>query len=288
MRSIPFLLREALINLRRHGLMTVAAVTTIGVALTLVGAFVLTFQQITAMSKRTVDAFEMRVFCRREIEKDRVKTLEKRLGKLPEVASVEYRASKDAFADATKHLPIDTEGIPNLMPDTFVVKLTDASAGPKVAEIVRGWKPEIENVDLPEEEMKVVVKLVAFLRTLGGIGGILLLFGALVVVMNTIRLSVFSRRREIKIMQIVGAKPWFIRLPMLIEGLIHGLLGGLIATLALFVLRHYTDQLALQIPLIASYTVAFDLASFGGGLLGTGALLGVIGSFLSVHRYLRD
>ena len=146
---------------------------------------------------------------------------------------------------------------------------------------------EVENVDVPEEELKVVVRLADFIRNLGLLGGALLLFGALVVVVNTIRLSVFSRRREIQIMKIVGATPGFIRLPMLMEGLIHGVAGALIATLALSGLLRYTDTLTAAIPLLASYLEPVNLPRLAGVLVAGGGLLGAGGAWLSLYWYLR-
>jgi cell division transport system permease protein len=285
-RSFPFLLREALINLRRHGLMTVAAVTTIAVALSLMGAFYLTFTQLRTVSRRTVDAFEMRVFCRPKLTPEKLKETEEKLRSLPGIAEVSYRSHDDAFADAAKSLPIDTAGLPNLMPDTFVVKLRSAEQTAATAREIRSWMGEVENVDVPEEELKVVVRLADFIRNLGLLGGALLLFGALVVVVNTIRLSVFSRRREIQIMKIVGATPSFIRLPMLIEGLIHGVMGGTLATFALAGLVHYTTTLTQAIPLLSSYLEPVRLPEVALGLILGGGALGACGALLSVHRYL--
>lgn len=285
-RAFPFLLREALINLRRHGLMTVAAVTTIGVALTLIGSFYLTFVQLRSMSRRTVDAFEMRVFCRPELTAETLKSTEEKLRALPGVADVTYRSRDDAFADASKSLPIDTEGLPNLMPDTFVVKLRSAEQTAGIAAEIRSWMGEVENVDVPEEELKVVVRLAEFIRNLGLLGGGFLLLGALVVVVNTIRLSVFSRRREIQIMKIVGATPGFIRLPMLLEGLLHGVVGGILATLALAGLLHYTNTLTAAIPLLASYLEPVSLPKIAASLILGGGVVGAGGALLSVHRYL--
>ena len=287
MRAFPFLLREALINLRRHGLMTVAAITTIGVALTLVGAFYLMFMQVQTISHRTIDACEMRVFCRAELTPEALKETERKLRALPGVTSVVYRSKDEAFADAAKSLPIDMAGLPNLMPDTFVVKLQRAEQASPNAAAIRAWSAEVENVDVPEEELKAVMRIAAFLRTIGLLGGALLLFGALVVIVNTIRLSVFARRREIKIMQIIGATSGFIRLPMLLEGLIHGIAGGLLATGGLAALVRYTDQLLLQIPLLTRYLEPVSLLHLGGLLLLSGCLLGAGGAAFSLHRYLK-
>ena len=114
-----------------------------------------------------------------------------------------------------------------------------------------------------------------------------MLFGALVVVSNTIRLSVFNRRREIRIMQIVGAAPWFIRLPLFVEGLIHGLLGGAIACASLYGVDRSARALITDvIPMLTRYFARVDMPLFCTVILGIGATIGAIGSLLSIHRYL--
>jgi cell division transport system permease protein len=251
------------------------------------GAFYVTFSQLRTMSKRTVDAFEMRVFCRPELPNETLRELQQKLESLPGVSEVRYRSKQDAFADAAKSLPIDTEGLPNLMPDTFIVKLRSAEKTTATAKTIRSWMGEVENVDVPEDELQVVVRLTDFVRNLGLLGGALLVFGTLVVVVNTIRLSVFSRRREIQIMKIVGATPGFIRLPMLVEGLIHGVAGALLATLALTGLLHYTETLTAAIPLLASYLEPINVPKLALFLVTGGGLLGAGGAWLSLARYLR-
>lgn len=288
MRALPFLLKEALVNLRRHRLMTAAAITTIAAALTLFGAFALAFHQVQTLLGHSIDAFEVRVFSRPGLRSGDLSALTARLRALPEVASVTYLPREQAFAEAARDLPIDTAGIPNVFPDTFVLKLRSAAQAPQVARTIRGWRREVENLDLPEQEMHTLVKIAGFVRTLGALLGTLLLLGTLVVVANTIRLSVFSRRREIRIMQIVGATPWFIRLPLLIEGLIHGAAGGAAAALLLTGGVRYVDsQIVRDIPLIAAHAAPVDLLRLGLWLTAGGVALGVGGSLLSIRRYLR-
>ena len=88
-------------------------------------------------------------------------------------------------------------------------------------------------------------------------------------------------------MQIIGATSGFIRLPMLLEGLIHGIAGGLLATGGLAALVRYTDQLLLQIPLLTRYLEPVSLLHLGGLLLLSGCLLGAGGAAFSLHRYLK-
>jgi len=137
MRAFPFLLREALVNLKRHGLMTVASVTTIAVSLALLGGFVLTFYQVSTAARRAVDDFEMRVFCRQGVPKSALPALGKRIRKLDGVGTVRYLSKEDAFREQTRDLPIDLSGIPNQMNETFVVKLADPGRAPAIARTIR-------------------------------------------------------------------------------------------------------------------------------------------------------
>lgn len=288
MRSLPFLLHEAFINLRRHGIMTAAAITTLAVSLLLVGCFGIALYQLRHMISRTVSGFEMRVFCRQEITPVQRTDLERRLKAMPQLAQVTYLGKEEAFAEQTRNLPIDTEGIQNLLPDTFVVKLRDPKDASPVAAQVRSWSAEVESVDLPEEELKTVVRIGKLFGNLGLLGSGLLGFGALMVVMNTVRLSVFARRREIQIMRTVGATPWFIRLPMLIEGILHGVAGGLLASGLLALVGQSASQLTSQVTLIAANTAPIDPLRIAFALVAAGAALGALGSLLSVRRYLRS
>jgi len=288
MRSFFFLIREAFINLRRHGLMTVAAITTIAVTLSLLGAFGLTFYEMRMATNRAAGEFEMHVYCREQVTKDELPGIEQRLRALSGVASVRYLSKERAFAEYARDLPIDTQGIPNKFNETFVLKMSDPKRATEVASTVRGWHGEVQEVSLPEAEMGGVLKIMDFLRMLGIVGGTLLLFGALLVVSNTIRISVFTRRREIRIMQIVGATPWFIRLPLLFEGLIHGIMGGLISGLVLALIDRSTRSLVADvIPMLSRYFTPVDMVYLGLAVAAAGSLIGVAGSLLSMRRYLR-
>ncbi len=283
-----FLLHEALTNFRRHGLMTMAAITTIAVSLALLGGFLLTFYQVSNAARRAVDAFEMRVFCRQEIRKEALPALKQRITALQGVASVRYLSREQIWAEQTKNYPIDTSGIPNQMPDTFVVKLSDARRATALSEEIRNWRESVDSVDLPESEMNSVLRIADFLRNVGMAGAFVLVGGALIVVSNTIRISVFARRREIKIMQLVGATPWFIRFPLLIEGMLHGLLGGALAALCLLGAGHSLGNLVREnVPMLVPYLASVDMLRFGLALALGGALLGAGGSLVSIRRYLR-
>lgn len=286
-RSLPFLLREAMTNLRRHRFMTIAAITTIAVALALLGAFLVTFYEIDTATRRAVSDFEVRIFCRTNLPKKGVEKLGPKIRALPGVSTVTFRSREQVWDEQKKNYSIDISGIPNQMNDTYIVKLSDPERVGEIAKTVRGWS-EVQEAAVPEDELNGVRRVAGFLRNVGGISSVVLLFGSLVVVSNTIRASVAARHREIKIMQIVGASPSFIRTPLLLEGLIHGAVGGILACLCLYLVGHYVDGLIrTTVPMLLPYGGPIDLRSFSLALIGAGALIGTGGSLLSMHRYLR-
>ena len=282
-----FLIREAFANLRRHSFMTAAAVTTIAAALALLGAFLVTFYEVDTATQHAAADFEMRVFCRLGIKNSERNAVRGKLRALPGVARVQFSSRQEIWAEQSRKAAIDVSGIPNPMNDTFIVKLSEPGKAGDVAQTVRQWD-EVFSVELPETEIGRVVQIARFFRNIGAISAVVLLAGALLVVSNTVRISVFARRREIKIMQIVGATPWFIRFPLFLEGIIHGLAGGLLACVVLYVVGQYVGGLIRDtVPLLLPYGKPIDMLAFCGAIVGAGALIGASGSLLSIRRYLR-
>jgi cell division transport system permease protein len=136
-----------------------------------------------------------------------------------------------------------------------------------------------------------VQKLLRISDVLGRIGlGIvgLLVFTAAIIISNTIRLTVFARRREIAIMQLVGASSSYVRLPFIFEGLLDGVLGSALALALLEVARYQLlPKLTLALPFLPMRAAGNDQLAFGLELLGTGAAVGIVASWVSVGRYLR-
>ncbi|MBC8137162.1 MAG: FtsX-like permease family protein [Fibrella sp.] len=286
-RSLPFLLGEALRNLRRHALMTVAAISAIAVALTLIGAFALAFYEASEATNHALSEFEMRVFVRRGVARDRARLLQKRIAALPGVESVVFLTREEIFQKQADSSALDVTGIPNFMTDTLNVRLSDADAAKNVTDTIGGF-PEVDEVQAMEQELQTFLHLGRVARTVGLVAGVILLLAALAVVANTVRLSVFMRRREIKIMQIVGASAAFIRLPLLLEGFLHGLAGGGIAALTLWSMGQYVGGLITgNLPQFTPYATPVDFVAVTAYLLLSGAILGGTGSVLAIRRYMK-
>ena len=120
--------------------MTVAAITTIAVALSLIGSFLLTFYQINVATGRAVGDFEMRVFCLQSVKKAQIPKLQARIAALPGVGSVRYVSKEEAYREGTKNYSIDLTGMPNQFNEEFVVKLSNPQRASAIAGEIGSWK----------------------------------------------------------------------------------------------------------------------------------------------------
>ena len=136
----------------------------------------------------------------------------------------------------------------------------------------------------------VQIGFARIVRVIGGSAALGLFAATLFIVQNTIRLTVFARRQEIRIMQLVGATPGFIRLPLLLEGVFHGVLGAVIAGgIVLFCGREVSRFVhTLNSPLVGDVPARLGPPEVIGGLIAIGAFVGLVGSYLSMRRFLRQ
>ncbi len=148
--------------------------------------------------------------------------------------------------------------------------------------------PAVANVEYAQDVVERLLAVSAVLARIGLIIVGLLVATAAIIISNTIRLTVFARRREIAIMQLVGASAAYIRLPFIFEGLIAGIAGAALAVALLDVARfRFLPGLIAELPWLPLHAVTINEWLFALELLAVGAAVGVIGSWVSVGRYLR-
>jgi cell division transport system permease protein len=175
----------------------------------------------------------------------------------------------------------------NPLPDALRVRVVDAERVRVVAASIRKM-PNVANVEYAQDAVQKLLRLSDVLGRIGLGIVVLLVFTAAIIISNTIRLTVFARRREIAIMQLVGASGAYIRLPFICEGLLDGLLGAVVALGLLEIARfQLLPKLFIALPFLPMRSVAIDQTAFALELLGVGALVGVGASWISVNRYLR-
>jgi cell division transport system permease protein len=206
----------------------------------------------------------------------------------PYVKSVTFVSKEEALRQMKIKHPEIVAGLPsNPLPDALEVKATKGENTAKIAQSLNPRPPGVQLVRYGAKTTRKVLKFAHFIEILFAIAGVILLGASTLLIGNTIRLSIFARRREIEVMKLVGASNWFVRGPFMLEGVITGLMGSLAAIILLLVGKE------IALPSILPHlgtepgvkALAFPLTALI--LLGLGLLLGAAGSGLTLRRFLR-
>lgn len=287
---LQFFLGEIRRNFTRNLIMQLTAIGTVTVTIVLLGTFLFTREALGKIGDDVLHKIEISVFLRDGASADAAKALAAKIGADPRVASVVYVSKAEGLREMRERLQgqIDTSLLTqNPLPDALRVKVKRPQDVRAVAETIRAL-PDVASVEYAHD---VVERLLSISEVFGRIGlGVvaLLLFTAAIIISNTIRLTVFARRREIAIMRLVGASGTYIRLPFIVEGLIDGLAGAALAVGILELGRaQLMPKLAAALPFVPLSSTTVEQFWLAAALLGTGALIGVAASWLSVGRYLR-
>lgn len=287
LNTLEFLVGQSAAAIRRNPLVTIAAVTNVAVTLALLGVFFLVALNLHRMADREA--------------KSAVITCE--LSEEVPAADVEAALLADLRIKHTKYVPKEQnlretaekwgrdyhalKLLPNPLPDTIIVHVNDPADIAQVCEDAAQIKG-VRTAWYPEVVTQRILAVARGVKIAGLVAGALLVLAALTVISTTIRLTIYARRREIRIMQLVGATRWFIRLPLLVEGVVYGVVGGVVA--AAVVLVAYAsaeDYMAQNLQFVSMVFDTGFLTVFAVCLVLCGALFGAVGSLTGVHRYLK-
>ncbi len=294
---VDYLARETGQNLVRNAMLTVAAILTVAVSLGMLSAVMLLGYGINNAFARWNDDVSFIVYANADATEEQIASIRTQLEENPQVESVQY-LDADASYDEFKRLFPDDPTITDTvtkeeLPTSFRVKPTNPDA-----DVVKGLadefkaKPGVYSVDFVADAVRLVQNASEKLTNFALIGAIALLIAALLLIFNAIQTAVFSRRREIEVMKLVGATNWFIRVPFVLEGLIQGIAGASVAAVIAKVFEWaWFDSFKGR-----TNQTLFDSIRWTGGefrftvflLFAIGALVGGIGSAASVTWYLRE
>jgi len=287
---IEFLVEEALVNLRRNGLMTLAAIGTVALALAVFGGFGLIIWRLERLANSLPPKFAVDVFLKDSVSRQRAQELQKEFETHPNIASVTFKPKEQAWPEFQKELQQEiTAALPyNPLPDSFIIQLKDPSRTGDVSKWLKSL-PEVDAVRDAKEEVDIILSVATVVRWIGIAGTILLLIATSVIIYNAVRLTVFARRREIRIMQLIGATSGTIRAPFVLEGVVQGLMGAWIACGLIFgvsqLVSHFVMRKLVFIESLGGSPmpvwVVFVVLSVLGAVIG-GAV-----STLSVRKYLQ-
>ena len=285
-----FFLGEVFANFARNKGMQLTAIATVAVTIVMLGAFLYTREMLSKLSAGLLSRIEVSVFLADRVDDKQGRAIAQRIGSDPRVLTVTYIPRAEGLRQLRERLnnEIDTSLLTsNPLPNAIHVRVKrpdDVDAIALALQKVRG-------VDKVVYAQTVVANALRLTETVGkiGLGMILVLvFAAAVIISNTIRLTVFARRREIAIMQLVGATNGYIRGPFLAEGLVAGALGGLLALGILAVARiELVPKMMMTLSFVPFDLARVDEAQLALELLAAGAVVGIVGAWFSVSRYLR-
>jgi cell division transport system permease protein len=294
-RTTKFFIKEGFGNLHKNKTMSTASISSVIAALLVIAIFFIIVMNVDYAASKLESQIEMMVYLQDNLSESIVSSIGKELKTVSAVKDVQFVSKAQALIDLNEkwgdnaYLLEGLEG-DNPLPDSFKVTLTDPTEANTVALAISSIS-NIERVVYGKEELEKLLKATYILRISSLIIISILVFISVFIISNTIKLTVYARRKEINIMKYVGATDWFVRGPFIVEGILLGLLGSLITTLVVGVGYYYTASL-IRNQMIGLLTVT--LMPFGqliGSLtllLGTvGLLIGVIGSMLSVRKFIK-
>ena len=297
LRRAIYFIRKSLSSIRENPFINLVTVGTIAIAMILFGGFLLVFVNLQAVVDRLGGDVEISAYLKEGAAPPAIAALGERLERLPEVEKVVFLSKADALASFRRNNPEDAPLLQELddnpFPASFQVQLApgyrDAEAVTRIAADLSG-DASVAEVEYGEEWIGRFSAFLNLLRAGGLALGAMLVVAVIFVVSNTIRLAVFARRDELEIMQLVGATKLFIRVPYLLEGLIQGGTGAAVALFALWLAWRGFSEQALQsfAPVFGTSRIEFLPKEHAFGLLAGGMLLGVLGSFFAMGRFLRS
>jgi cell division transport system permease protein len=290
--SVDYVARETASNLWRNRLMTIAAVLTVAVSLTLVGAALLLRQGAANASGQWERGTQVTVWMQPNANTQEIHAVSTQLAQLNYVRQpCAYWDKARNFAEAKKILPSDVTAATNEseFPTSFwctPVALSDAS---QVIQTFKGTAG-VDTVTAPLQQIHTEEKVINVLKwVLLGVA-VVLIVSAAVLILNSIRMAIFSRRREVSVMKLVGATNWFIRVPYMSEGLIQGLLGSAISAGAVYILYLFINHAGggsdSSNVFSAMHMTGWEVFSTDIVVVFVGVLIGSLGSAIAIRRFL--
>lgn len=291
-----YVLRETFGNFRRNITLTLASVFTVMVSLSLVGGALLLRQGVDNATQRWKGGIEFIVFMRPDATQGQMQAMADALETNPQVRGVEFTDHDEAFDEFRQMFSNQPDMVEAVSPDVLPTSYRVVPQNPN-PDVVSGLAEEFEDdpgvlrVIAAQDTVRTIDSLSSWLTNGILLVAAVLMIAAVFLVLNTIRMAMYARRREIEVMKLVGATNWFIRIPFMLEGLLQGMVGALVAVASVYALNAwlFTDRLsqAENLRILQGFTVASDEVRFiVMAILAIGVVLGTVGSGVAVTRFL--
>lgn len=288
-------IRDAFKSVFRNFSLSLASISCISITLIIVAIALLASLNVDNFAKMIKEDVTIVVFINREVQSDKINVIRAKLDQIENISSIEYKSKNSiknemqSSSDTLESIMKDWQDENNPLKDTFQVKVDDIEKIENTASQIK----KIEGVDSVNYGETMINKFLAAFKMLEKgtiLAVILLIIVTVFLIINTIKLTIFSRKREISIMRLVGASNFSIKMPFVIEGMVLGLIGSIIPILVIIygyyaVYKHFGGQIFS--PLIKLITPEPFIYIISLVVLVIGVVVGMIGSYQAVRKYLK-
>jgi cell division transport system permease protein len=273
---------------------TAAAIMTVLIGMFLLGLFIALGTWVLSWTNHVKKDIEVSVFfcspikCDAEASQKQIDAVRAQLAANPKVKEFTFVSKEDALEEMKRKYPEITGNLArNPLPAKYEIIPVRAEDAAAVADGLDPPPPGVESVTYGEKKAERVLQVATIIGAIFLVGSVILLVASTILIANTIRLSIFSRRREIEVMKLVGATNWFVRAPFMLEGLLCGLAGSLLAVILLLLAK----ELALP-GIMGRIDSPDDIRAWSFSvvalvLVGVSLLVGAAGSGITLRRFLR-
>jgi cell division transport system permease protein len=269
---------------------TVAATMTVLIGMFLLGLFIALFSWVNSWTDHVRKDVLVKAFLVQDASETQINAVRAKLLTFPETKTVVFVSKEEALKRMKAKYPDLTQNLSsNPLPAAFEVTPKSADQVTAIADKLQPLPAGVDKVDYAEKKTERILAVTNVIKYIFLLGSVILLVASTILIANTIRLSIFSRRREVEVMKLVGASNWFIRGPFMLEGVICGLIGAIVAVVLLILAKQFAlpvieghsstfredDVHALSFPVIALI------------LIGVSLLVGAAGSGITLRRFLQ-
>lgn len=290
--TIKYFLRDSIRSLKRNSTLSIASIATVAATLFILGVFILVLLTIGQGMSEVESKVEVKVFLKDNATTVQKSDIESKLKSVAGVTSVTYESKDEALNNFKAQLGDQYKSLvagydqKNPMPDSYIVKVQKPEIVSNVVDSVKGMDG-IDVVKDGREVVNIIMKISDTLKWVGGAILVVLIGLSLFLIGNTIKITVYNRRREIGIMKYIGATDWFIRWPFIFEGVIIGVLGSAISIILLYYgYRFAYVQISSGFMIMQLINPAYILNTMLWEFLLIGMCIGIFGSISSIRKFL--
>lgn len=287
-----YFIKEVYTSFKRNIWMTLASIFTVVLSLFILGFFSIVILNLNKMADTLESQVQISVYLKDDLSQEEIDETKENLSKIEGLQDIKFTTREEAMKNFKERLGdqqflLDALDDTNPLPDSFSLTVTSPQQVKTIADTAAALD-SVESASYSQDIINHLFNLTHLIRLIG-IALIILLTGAAIfIISNTIRLTVFARRKEIAIMKYVGATDWFIRWPFLLEGICLGFIGGGLATIFLYIVYNQVTQEVYEamafFPLIPQHPFINYISL---AILVAGIIIGALGSTISLKRFLK-